>query len=294
MGNQGTSYNGLRISAGVIKAGTLGTVREVHVWTNRPIWPQGGPRAAAGAVPANLNWDLWLGPAPIRPFAADIHPVSWRAWWDFGTGALGDMACHTVNMPYAALKLRDPVAVQAECAGHTGDSYPAWSVITFDYPATNERPAVKLYWYDGGKKPNDDLFKGVRVPKTGALVIGEKDALYGPGDYGDGDRQAGKPRLLSGEPFPEVQWTKAPPGQDGHFVEWINAIKGGSPAMSNFPNYAGGLAETILLGNLAVWVAATGKGEKVEWDAKNMKCTNIAGLETIVKPIYRAGYTLDA
>ena len=242
-------------------------MKEVHVWTDRPIWPQGAPRAAAAACPPKLNWNLWLGPAPVRPYAAGYHTFAWRGWWDFGTGALGDMACHTVNMPYAGLNLRDPIAVQAECTTHDGDSYPSKSKIAFDFPATADRPALKLYWYDGKQKPPEELFQGAGVPKTGALVIGDKDILYGPGDYGDGDKQSGKPRLLSGDPFPEVQFTRSP----GHFVEWTRAIKGGEPAMSNFPTYAGGLTETILLGNLAVWVAATGKGEKVEWDAKNMK-----------------------
>ena len=194
------------------------------------------------------------------------------------------MACHTVNMPYMALNLRDPVAVQAECSGHNGDSYPKWSVITFDFPALGDRPAVKMFWYDGGKKPDEKLIDGKEMATSGSLVIGKKGKLYAPGDYAENELH-----LLGGVSMPDVKWVESP----GHFQEWIRAIKGGEPAMSNFQNYAGGLTETILLGNLAVWVAATGKGEKVEWDAKNMKSPNIAGLETIIKPIYRPGYTLD-
>jgi len=143
MGNQGTANNGLRKAAAAVQAGVLGTVKEVHVWTNRPIWPQGGNRPAVAQVPKNLHWDLWLGPAPERPYGNGYHPFSWRGWWDFGCGALGDMACHTFNMPFAALNLRDPVSVQAETSGHNKDSYPKWSVIAFDFPATDKRAAVK-------------------------------------------------------------------------------------------------------------------------------------------------------
>lgn len=123
MGNQGTAASCLRNSAAIIQSGVLGPIQEVHVWTNRPIWPQGGQRPKPAKCPPHVKWDLWLGPAPERPYANGYHPFAWRGWWDFGTGALGDMACHTVNMPYMALNLRDPVAVQAECAGHDKDSY---------------------------------------------------------------------------------------------------------------------------------------------------------------------------
>ncbi len=115
-------------------------------------------RGAAAVCPKNVDWNVWLGPAPIRPYAKGYHAFAWRGWWDFGTGALGDMACHTVNMPYAALKLANPTAVQAKCSGHNGDSYPTWSEIVFDFPATADRPALKLFWYDGKRKPKEELF----------------------------------------------------------------------------------------------------------------------------------------
>jgi predicted dehydrogenase len=229
--------------------------------------------------------------------ANGYHPFSWRGYWDFGTGALGDMACHSVNMSFMALNLRDPVAVQAETSGHNKDSYPKWSIIHFDFPALGNRPAVKLFWYDGGKKPGEELlgeqkklFKaevkkdGPNFLSSGCIVVGEKATLYSPGDYSEKEQ-----KLSGNQPLPKVQFTQSP----GHFEEWIRAIRGGEPAVSNFENYAGRLTETMLLGNLAVWVAASGKGEKVLWDAENMKCTNIAGLEPIIKPTYRAGYTLD-
>jgi predicted dehydrogenase len=288
MGNQGTAFSPLRKTAAVVRSGVLGPVSEVHVWTNRPVWPQGGPRPKPAKCPKNLNWDLWLGAAPERPYANGYHPFAWRGWWDFGTGSLGDMACHTVNMPYMALNLRDPIAVQAECSGHNKDSYPEWSTIVFDFPALGDRPAVKLFWYDKKKKPEKELkplLEGKPMDDSGCLVIGQKGKLYAPGDYCEKEFS-----LLGGLTMPEIKWTESP----GHFEEWIRAIKGGDPAGSNFQTYSGGLTETILLGNLAIWVAASGKGERVEWDAKNLKSTNVAGLEPIIKPTYRAGYTLDA
>ncbi len=288
MGNQFTAVGSMRRAAAVIKAGALGKVAEVHVWTNRPIWPQGSDRPKAAVPPKHLDWNLWLGPASVRPFAPGYHPFAWRGWWDFGTGALGDMACHTVNLPYMALNLRDPIAVQAECSGHNGDYYPKWSIINFEYPELDGRPPVKFTWYDGGKRPNQELFDGEEIAQSGALIIGEKAKLYAPGDYAAPNGGSG-PHLIGGGEFPEVDFVESP----GHFQEWVRAIKGGEPAVSNFPDYAGGLTETNLLGNLAVWVAATGQGERVEWDAKNMKSPNIPGLETIIKPIYRPGYTLD-
>jgi len=285
MGNQGTAEPGLREAAAVIKAGALGTVTEVHVWTNRPIWPQGGPRPEPEECPPHIKWDLWIGPAPYRPYAKGYHPFAWRGWWDFGTGALGDMACHTLNMPFAALDLRDPISVQAVTSGHNKDSYPKWSIITYEFDATDARGALKLFWYDGGKKPDKELLDGRNPSGSGCVVVGEKGKIYSPNDYG------ARYEILGDVEKPEVEFEKSP----GHFAEWVRAIKGGPPAMSNFPDYATPLTETVLLGNLAVWVAADeGEGEKVEWDAKNMKAKNIPGLETIIKPEYREGYTLDA
>jgi predicted dehydrogenase len=219
----------------------------------------------------------------MRPYAKGVyHPFAWRGWWDFGCGALGDMACHTMNMPYMGLGLRNPISVQAETSGHDKDYYPQWSKIVYEFAETPERPAVKLYWYDGGQLPSEEIL-GREVPKAGCLVVGEKGKLLTTGDYGE-DMD------LTGVEEPKVEFEESP----GHFEEWIRAIKEGKPAMSNFTDYSGPLTEMVLLGNLAVWVAASGKGEKVEWDAKNMKCTNISGLEQIIKPTYRTGYTLDA
>jgi predicted dehydrogenase len=312
MGNQGTAGDGLRKAAATIQAGALGTVKEVHVWTNRPIWPQGGARPKEEPVPATLKWDLWLGPARVRPYGQGYHPFAWRGWWDFGTGALGDMACHTVNMPFMGLGLRDPVSVVAKTSGHNHDSYPSWSVIEFQYPATDKRAAVKLFWYDGGQRPADDVLtqvkelqkqkeeekkkeqakskgkgKGKKKPArrdSGCLVVGDKGQLFSPDDYG------GQYYLLGGATQPEVTFVKSP----GHFAEWLRAIRGGAPAKSNFTDYAGPLTETILLGNLAVWLApeAEQEGKKVAWDAKNLVATNAPEVANVIKMPYRTGYSL--
>ena len=288
MGNQGTSNSNLRKSAAIIQSGALGDVTEVHVWTNRPVWPQGGDRPAEKDVPDSLDWNSWIGPANERPYGPGYHPFAWRGWWDFGTGALGDMACHTFNMPFMGLNLRDPTSVTAETSGHNKDSYPKWSVITFEFPETDKRKGVKVVWYDGGKRPSADLFDGKGVSKTGSLIIGTKGKLHSEGDYGGGYKMIGVEE-------PKVEFVNSP----GHFTEYANAIKGGPEPVSNFPDYAGPLSETILLGNLAVYAAPDGKPQKVEWDAKNLKVTNdnfegvtVEQLQQIVKHDYREGWRL--
>ncbi len=203
------------------------------------------------------------------------HPFVWRGWFDFGSGALGDMGCHNFNMSYMGLDLRNPEWVEAQTSGHSKDSFPAWSIVTYQFAATDKRPAVKLVWYDGGKRPPAEMLEGTAVREEGQLVIGDKGKLLNDTQF------IGKTKPER----PKVEFPVSP----GHFEEWVRAIRGGEPAMSNFPNYAGPLAETVLLGNLAVYC-----GQRVEWDAENMKAKNVAGLESYIKPVYRAGYTLDA
>jgi len=282
----------------------------VHVWTNRPIWPQGLDRPKdEPPCPPEVHWDEFLGPAPYRPYHPAYHPFKWRGWWDFGTGALGDMACHTLNMAYMALNLRDPISIIAETPGHNRETYPAWSVIRYEFGELNGRPPVTLIWYDGGKKPPRELlppreaFKGpdgkplieneqqyANVINTGCLVIGEKGSLFSPGDYGGDSRHTGvwfdnKEYVLQSQiKEPRVEVKVSP----GHFREWVDAIKGGEPAMSNFPDYAGGLTETVLLGNLAVWAS----GKKILWDAKKLEATNAPEVAHVIKPEFREGYSL--
>lgn len=277
MGNQGTADSSARKNAWLIREGVLGEVKELHVWTNRPVWPQGIARPVAKTPPDNLKWDLWLGPAPERPYGDGYHTFAWRGWWDFGTGALGDMACHTVNMPFMALDLRNPISVEAQSAENNKDSFPKWTMIKFEFPKTKTRPAITMHWYDGGKLPSKDLLPDTNFSDSGSLIIGSKGKLYTPGDYGGGGKFIGDLTL------PEVTYPQSP----GHFEEYVRAIRGGEPAMSNFPEYAGPLTETILLGNLAVWA-----GKKVEWDPKKLRAKNAPEVEPIIRRKYRTGYSL--
>jgi predicted dehydrogenase len=284
MGNQGTATDSLREAAAILQSGVLGKISAVHVWTNRPVWPQGGPRPKPMDPPKSLHWDQWLGVAPKRPYGPGYHPFSWRGWWDFGTGALGDMACHTINMPYMGLELKDPKTVVAETSGHNRDSFPKWSIITFEFPATEKRDGVQCVWYDGGKRPGKELLDGENPARSGVVVIGDKGKLYAPGDYCE---QGVK--MLGGIEKPKVEWLRSP----GHFAEFANAIKGEGEPFSNFANYGGPLTEVILLGNLAVWAAPdAGTGKKIEWDAKNLVATNAPEVMSLVKPTYPAGYEL--
>lgn len=278
MGNQGTSYDGLRKAAAIIKSGALGTPKAIHIWTNRPVWPQGIERPSnTPPVPSYIHWEQWIGPAPFRPYHPAYHPFKWRGWWDFGTGALGDMACHTVNMPFMGLNLANPTSVSAETPGHNKETFPAWSVIQFEFPANDDRPAIPMTWYDGGKRVPTELLDGEDPSNSGALVVGDKGKLYSFGDYGENWKLLGidEPR--------DIEFERSP----GHFTEWVEAIKSGSQSVSNFPDYAGPLTETILLGNLAVW-----SGSRVEWDAKNIKATNAPELDSFVNREYRDGYSL--
>lgn len=292
MGNQGTATNRLRTDVEIVRSGAIGNVSEVHVWTNRPIWPQGtGRPSGSDPVPPNLHWDLWLGPAPQRPFVKGVyHPFRWRGWLDFGTGALGDMACHTMNMPVMALDLFEPLSVSAESSGIVeNETYPKWSVITYEFGQRGKLPPCKLVWYDGGKRPPESLGLGeVKLPARGSLLVGDKGTLLSHGDY------AGqKTDLLPKEKFADFQNPEQTlprvSGNDAHFKEFAAAIQSGEPslAMSNF-DYAGRLTETVLLGNLAVRA-----GQKVEWDAKNLKATNISNPEILaITRDYRAGWSL--
>jgi predicted dehydrogenase len=263
-----------------------------------------------GTALERLDWKHWLGVAPSREYWPGLyHSFQHRGWWDFGTGALGDMACHQLTVPFASCGLRDPVSVVARTTGHDFDSFPASSIIKFEFPETSERPAIPFWWYDRkGNKPPAEVFAkwGIdKVADSGVLVVGEKGAFYSSDDY------CGKYELRGVE---KVQADFEPAESTGkgndvdNMFELFRAKQAGDPkiAKSNFVDRAGPLTETILLGNLAVWAASQGGtggamgewGEKVEWDAKNLQVTNLAALKTprvadLIKPVYPAGYTLD-
>ena len=283
MGNQGTAENGLREAVEVLRDGALGNVTEVHVWTNRPVWPQGeGRPTKEEEIPAGLHWDLFLGPAPYRPYSSVYHPFKWRGWLDFGTGALGDMACHTANTVVMALDLFDPVSVVAE---HTGivenETFPKSSTITFQFPGTEKRGPIKMVWYDGGRRSFVELTQGENVPSSGSLVVGEKGTLFSPNDYG------ASYVLLPRENFKDYKKPEQSlPRSPGHFTEFALACAGGPPAMSNF-NYASRLTETILLGNAALRV-----DKKLEWNAEKGEFTNAPEANQFLHRDYREGWTL--
>jgi predicted dehydrogenase len=313
MGNQGTTEDGLREAVEVIRSGAIGGVKEVHVWTNRPIWPQGadailkvGPANAAALAalhglpapaytkptpPKHVHWDLFLGTAPERPYDSIYHPFSWRGWWDYGTGALGDMACHTANMAFMALKLGYPTSVYAESGALNPETYPTWARITLEFPAREGLQPCKFFWYEGqreGKKelPPPEVLQGQKPSDSGSLLVGEKGTLFSPNDYG------ASYVLLPEKDFkdfkkPEPSLPRNGKGDDGMKAEWVEAIRNGKPsiALSNF-DYAALLTETILLGNAAMHV---GK-KKLDWDGPTMKFTNDADANKWLKTAYRTGW----
>ena len=282
MGNQGTAGNGLREAVEVIRAGCIGQVREVHIWSNRPVWPQGINRPTeVQEIPKELAWDLWLGPAPTRGYNAAYLPFVWRGWKAFGTGAIGDMGCHTMNLTYMALQLNNPISVEAETFEGTDESYPKRSIVRYVFPARGNMPPCKLTWYDGGLKPPAYVLPGRDMPGSGCVMISDKGILFSPDDYG------WTYELIPEENFADMKKPEPTlPRSPGHYLEWIAACKGGQPAMSNF-DYASGLTEMALLGNLAVLV-----GEPIYWDAERMRAINCPKADYFVNTPYRKGWTL--
>ncbi|MDB5356678.1 MAG: oxidoreductase domain protein [Phycisphaerales bacterium] len=293
MGNQGHSDPGLRRNVELIRGGVLGEVREAHVWTDRPIWPQGVGRPAEEPVPATMDWDLWLAAAPVRPYSSAYAPFKWRGFWDFGTGALGDMGCHCTDVVFFALDLPGPKSVAATSDGGTTESPPKSSVIETMFERQSERAAgaaplaasFRMVWYDGGKKPPADLAKGKTLPGNGVLIVGSKDTLFVPSYWGAGVLLSGTP-LESYREIAQTLSRSKEPFDAGHYAEWIAACKGGPAALSNF-DYAGPMTEALLLGNIAMRV-----GQKLEWDAAAMKVTNLPEAQRLISKEYRKGWEL--
>jgi predicted dehydrogenase len=295
MGNQGHSGEGIRLICEWIWDGAIGPVREAHAWTNRPTWPQGMERPKEmPPVPKGLDWDLWLGPAIFRPYHPAYLPFSWRAWCDFGTGALGDMGCHIFDAPFWALKLGFPESVEG-CSSNLVrtdwddkpniETYPRASLIRYKFPAREGMPPVELIWYDGGLKPaRPEEGRKMGAWSGGLLFVGDKGKIIA--DHG-GD----SPRII---PEAKMRAYKQPPktiprvpdGRGGHKQDWVRACKGGEPASSNF-DYSGPLTEAVLLGNLAIRAK-----DKLYWDGPNMKVTNIPEANEFVHRRYRHGWTL--
>jgi predicted dehydrogenase len=302
MGNQGRSGEGVRLIEEWINDGAIGPVREVHCWTNRPIWPQGMQRPTeTPAVPDGLDWNLWIGPAPMRPYNKAYHPFSWRSWIDFGCGSLGDMACHVMDASYSVLKLGYPTSVAASLAydvievpredGTIGvrrleykDSYPPATVVHYQFPARGDKPPVKLHWYDGGILPErpEELEDGRRLPESGTIFVGDKGKLMC-------ETYSESPRLIPEAKMQAYQRpAKTVPRVNGsHEKNWIDGIRGVAKLTSPF-DYAGPFTETVLLGNLAIAFPGT----RLAWDGENLKVTNNAEANEQVQHHYRAGWTL--
>jgi predicted dehydrogenase len=290
----------------VIWDGAIGDVHEAHIWSNRPIWPQGMTRPeGADAVPKTLDWDLWLGPAAKRPFKANwpagslpmaqcngrppravYHPWNFRGWYDFGTGALGDMGCHHWNTPRRALKLGLPTAISASCTRVMPESWPLASVITWEFPQRDGMVPVRITWYDGGLLPPRpaELEAGRNLPRSGILYVGSKGTMLANGT-------SGIPRII---PESKRKAYKAPPKtlrrRSGIYGEWIEACRGGQPPSETWQTCAAALTEIVVLGNLAVRQA----GKRLEYDAANMKFPNDKAATKLLKPDYQNGWKLEA
>jgi predicted dehydrogenase len=335
MGNQGTAGAKLREGAEMVRAGMLGDVTEVHIWTNRPVWPQSPDikaRPEPAPVPKWLNWDCWLGTAPDRPYTAEkakvhndkpyYHSFNWRGWWDFGTGALGDMGCHTANMPFMALNLGHPTSVQGESEPLNPETYPGWARAVYEFPARGDMKACRVNWYEGHKDgilvhPPMELAKKVLehsskketgkkdnatgLPRSGSIIVGTKGIMYSPHDYGGywelAPEEFGKAykappqtiqRSMENQPDPADPTGKKKVDIDqANKDEWIVAIRGGPASVGNF-DYAGMLTEFILLGNCGI----KAQGKKLEFDGPNMKFTNAPEFDKLLKRTYRAPWTL--
>jgi predicted dehydrogenase len=292
MGNQGQAQVQPRLLCEYIWDGAIGPVREVHVWTDRPLnglnsvyWPQGVERPKeTPPVPDTLDWDLWLGPAPERPYHPAYVPFKWRGWWDFGTGALGDIGCHALSPVFKALKLGHPTSVEAVSTLVNNETYPVASAVHYQFPARGDMPPVKLTWYDGGMRPPrpDELENDRRMGTNGALFIGDKGKMLG-------GRLIPEARMQEYKKPPEVL-----PRSPGHHKEWIEACKGGEPAGSNFPDHAGPLAEAVLLGNVALRPEMKEKMNRTKllWDGPNLKITNVPEANKFLHREYRQGWSL--
>jgi predicted dehydrogenase len=299
MGNRGQAEEGVRLLCEWIWAGAIGAVREVHLWTDRPMrgiydtyWPQGvGRPEGEQPVPGGVEWDLWLGVAPARPYHGGYMPFVWRGWWDFGTGALGDIGCHCLDSVFRALKLVHPLSVEACSSPVNDETYPLSSIVTWEFPARGDMPPVKLMWYDGGLRPPRpvELEDGRSLGSftNGQLFIGDKGKIM---TGGSGDMPVIIPvsRMKDFQPPP-----KTLPRSPGHYQEWIAACKGGPPAGSNF-DHAGPLAETVLLGNIALRRAMREKqsAKRLLWDPAAMQFPNAPEANQYVHREYRAGWTL--
>jgi predicted dehydrogenase len=294
MGNQGMAFEGNRLINEWLADGAIGPVREVHVWSDRPThlgklplyWAQGIERPKdEPTVPATFDWDLWLGPAPSRPYHSAYAPFRWRGWWDFGSGGLGDMGIHNIAPVFSALNLHAPTSVSASSTAVFPETLPLACQVRYDFPARGDLPPVTLHWYDGGIMPPrpEELEIGRDLNREdGIIFVGDKGTMLVEGWGGH------SPRLLPEKRMREYQRpAKTLPRSIGHYKEWAAACKKGTPTRSNF-DFAGPLTETVLLGTICVRLG----GRKLDWDSANMKVTNLAEANNYLHYEYRKGWIL--
>ncbi len=311
MGNQGASGDGVRKMQEWYNAGLIGKVNEVYVWTNRPVWPQGiaWPDKTEN-IPDELKWNLWLGTAPYKDYVDNLVPFNWRGWWDYGTGALGDMACHLIEPAYKTLKLGYPSSVQCSVGSvFTGpfqrayypESCPPSSHIILKFPERENEPGVTLHWMDGGIQPArpDDLDANEVMGDggNGVLMIGSEGKIM-CNTYG------ANPRLIPLSRNEEINVAESLPRvPEGHYLQWVNACMEGygkEQCSSDF-DIAGPLTESVLMGNLALrsydYRVKSGEGFDYPgrnitllWDGENMKITNFDPANAFVKREYRTGW----
>ncbi len=317
MGNQGGSGDGVRLAKEMYDAGMIGTVTEAHAWTNRPVWPQGIPTPTGKfEIPAELDWDLWLGPAKYIDYNPAYLPFNWRGWWAFGTGALGDMACHIMDPVFRLLPIDYPDS--AECSVATvwkemwndtqnPDACPPASIIHLNYPRRDGKGNIRVSWYDGGLLPArpDELLPNEAFGNWdgGVLLIGTKGKML-IDCYGANPRLL-PTKLMKEKTMPKQTIKRVP---EGHYVQWVNAcLAGYGKGVTSSPfSFAGPFTESILMGNLAIrsWLMKNPKltgwndkylgRKKLLWDAKNMKVTNFDEANQFVRSEYRAGWELKA
>jgi predicted dehydrogenase len=287
MGNQGQASEESRLVREMITAGAIGHVTEIHAWSNRKpdISPRGIPRPKEmPPVPPYLNWDLWVGPSPIRPYHPCYLPFSWRGWWDFGTGVLGDIGCHQLSTAFKALKLGHPQTVEASSTNWqlpdeiSRETAPMASVVRYRFGPDGDRGPVEIFWYDGGIRPErPDELEPQRTfgVDDGVMYVGKRGRMLGHRLIPEArQKEYGKPPTVL---------TRSP----GHYQEWIDACKGGKPAGSNFVDHAAHLAEVVLLGNIAIRA-----NDKLSWDAENLRFTNSETANALINPPYREGWSL--
>jgi predicted dehydrogenase len=287
MGNQGHAGEGCRLVKEWIDAGILGQVREAHIWTNRPVWPQGMAEwPAEEPVPAGVDWEGFLGRAPQRPFSRAIHPFKWRGFRDYGCGALGDMACHIMDAAFWGLRLGAPERVElTSIEGASPVAFPKSAVVTYYFPARGAMAPLKLTWYEGGKRPPAlPQMAGRELAKGGQLLVGDSATVYDGNDYCNSPRIVPETRWQELRPSLPPRTIPRVPGGDPH-KEWTAAIRANNPqgAGSNF-EYSVPFTETVCLGTLAILV-----GKSFTWDAKAMK-TNLPEANELLFPTYRKGW----